>query len=235
MNIGCIHRLFVLQIATCIAILTLFTTPTFAESDRDLTVTLTAPAFVNDDFAVTITFSEAVEDFVTGDIDLSSGVTLTDFAPDSGNAAIYTAMIIIEDPGVDMNREITIDVDAGVAVAVDGKNGNMRTSLTVRYETDRPEVVSIQPADGNFFVSGPFDITITFSEPVTDLLASDIMVTGGTAVSLIPSSGFAETYTATIMPTNPTMASTFTITIPAGAAVDAAGNNNLNTATRRQL
>ena len=76
-------------------------------------------------------------------------------------------------------------------------------------------------------VSGPigtqtdaFDVTIAFSAAVTGFEASDIVVTNGSATNLV---GSGAAYTATIEPTND---GNVTVSIPAGAAQDAAGKTN---------
>ena len=68
--------------------------------------------------------------------------------------------------------------------------------------------------------SGPFPITIAFSEPVTGFEVTDLAVTNGTTSGF---GGSGRHYTATI---TPAASGTVTVDIAAGAARDAAGNPN---------
>ena len=69
--------------------------------------------------------------------------------------------------------------------------------------------------------TGPFTATFTFSEAVTGFVVTDLTVTNGTASDF---SGTGTTYTATITPDNDDVV--VTLTVPAGAATDAAGDAN---------
>ena len=69
--------------------------------------------------------------------------------------------------------------------------------------------------------TGPFTATFTFSEAVTGFVVTDLTVTNGTASGF---SGTGTTYTATITPDNDDVM--VTLTVPAGAATDAAGDAN---------
>ena len=76
--------------------------------------------------------------------------------------------------------------------------------------------------------TGVFTATFTFSEAVTGFVATDLTVTNGTASGF---SGTGTTYTATITPDNDDVM--VTLTVPAGAATDAAGDANTASATAR--
>jgi YVTN family beta-propeller protein len=78
-------------------------------------------------------------------------------------------------------------------------------------------------------VEGAFNVTVTFSHPVTGFALSDLQISGGTAANL---TGSGATYTVTITPT-----AAVAITLPADQAVDATGLGNLasNTLTRAYL
>jgi hypothetical protein len=66
--------------------------------------------------------------------------------------------------------------------------------------------------------AGSFVVTITADEAVTGLLVGDLVVTNGTAASLV---GSGTSYTCTI---RPSAAGLVTVNLPAGAVVDVAGN-----------
>lgn len=74
---------------------------------------------------------------------------------------------------------------------------------------------------GGSTVTGDFDVSVQFSEAVSNLELSDFVIGGGQASSL---NGGAANYTTTISPTVP---GEVTVDLPAGAANDAAGNGNL--------
>ncbi|MEE2565050.1 Ig-like domain-containing protein [Hyphobacterium marinum] len=78
--------------------------------------------------------------------------------------------------------------------------------------------VEITSAAGTL-VNGDFDITITFSEPVTGFDVNDIVRSNTGRYDF---SGSGAVYTVTMAPND----SPFTIDIPAGAAQDSAGNDN---------
>ena len=67
-------------------------------------------------------------------------------------------------------------------------------------------------------VSGPFLITVTFSEPVTGFELQDLVVGNGRASEL---QGNQASYTATV---TPTASGAVTVDIATGAAEDSAGN-----------
>ena len=73
-------------------------------------------------------------------------------------------------------------------------------------------------SDASAPVTGPFSITIAFSEPVTGFGLDDLVVANGSASEL---QGTNASYTATI---TPAASGAVTLDIPAGAAQDSAGN-----------
>jgi hypothetical protein len=93
------------------------------------------------------------------------------------------------------------------------------TAPTVLVSTHAPEPTDVTPI--------PF--TIVFSEAVTGFSASGITVTNGTATNFVQVD--AQNYTVDIVPTAP---GAVTVSVPAHAAADAAGNGNIvsNTISR---
>ena len=80
--------------------------------------------------------------------------------------------------------------------------------------------VSITGAPTTFTDSISFDVTIGFSEDVTEFDASDINISGGTVTTL---SGSGSTYTASITTTGN---GDLSLQVPTGAAVDVGNNAN---------
>lgn len=68
--------------------------------------------------------------------------------------------------------------------------------------------------------SGPFTVTVTFTEDVTGLDLGDFVVTNGTASDLVPDAT-GQVYTVLITPTTP--GADVTVALVSGAAVDAEG------------
>ena len=104
----------------------------------------------------------------------------------------------------------------GLALRLSGAPG-------LTSDTTAPSVV-VTPT-GTTTNSSPINFTLTFSEPVTGLTAAEITVTNGTKGAL---TGSGTTYT---LPVTPSALGTVTCRVDAGAAQDAAGNNNTLSAT----
>ncbi|YCM42852.1 sulfatase-like hydrolase/transferase [Verrucomicrobiaceae bacterium 227] len=83
---------------------------------------------------------------------------------------------------------------------------------------DAPSVVISAPPGA---VAGAFDITIVFSESVTELEAGDFEIINGTATGLV---GSGDTYTLTVTPTEQGIVG---ISLPPGSARDADSNPTL--------
>ena len=116
-----------------------------------------------------------------------------------------------------------------VAASHDGTEIGSAT-ITIRDQVDdtvpgddtRPEVTAIT-STAEFPANAAFAVTITFSEPVTGLAPEAIEVTNGAAANL---AGAGTAYTVDVTPRADFQGSA-TVTVPADAAADAAGNGNL--------
>ena len=73
-------------------------------------------------------------------------------------------------------------------------------------------------------MTGDFDVTVTFSEPVTGFEMSELTIVNGTA-SAMTSNEAGDVYTVTVTP-DPGASGTLTVEVPAGVASDAAENAN---------
>ena len=175
------------------------------------TVTITGPTDAqNSAFDVTITFSEPVTGFEQSDVTIGNG-TVTTF---SGAKATYKATITPATTGT-----VRVDVLANLAndAAGHGNEAASQFSVQVQADIDAPTVVITGPTNTQ---TGPFDVTITFSETVTGFEQSGVTVGNGTVTTF---SGAEATYTATITPAT---TGTVRIDILANLANDAAGNGN---------
>jgi hypothetical protein len=151
-----------------------------------------------DDIALTSTGDAAAGTItVTGSGPMSKTVTLSDFSGD-GTLAIDIAAGTAED-------------DAGNASAAPA------TSAAFTVDTTKPTVSITAPTAS----PDPFDITVTFSEAVSDFVVGDITIAGG---SLSEFAGSGTTYTAKVTPN--VVGSPVDLSIAADVAEDAATNGN---------
>ena len=173
------------------------------------TVAISGPTGVQKGgFTVTITFSESVTGFEQSEVTVGNG-TVTSFA---GTASVATVIITPTASGT-----VTVDVAANVATDGGGDGNTAATRYSVEADLDAPTVTISGPTTSQ---SGPFDVTITFSEAVTGLEKADVTVGNGTVTAF---SGSGSSYTVSIAPT---VAGTTTVDVAAGVAVDSAGNGN---------
>ena len=95
-------------------------------------------------------------------------------------------------------------------------------AVTITRDATAPLIVSMTSTAQSPTSLNPIPITVSFSEPVTGLDASDITVTNGAVTNgSIQSAGASYAFGIT-----PTADGTITVNIPAAAVVDAAGNSN---------
>ena len=180
------------------------------QPDTAPTVSVSGPSGpVGRSFYVAVIFSEAVTDFEQSEVSVTNG-KVTAF---SGSDDRYAAGIAPAASGT-----VTVTVAGGVAFDSDGNgNSTLPTPYTVEADLENPSVTVSGPSD---LQTGAFDVSITFSEPVTGFEQDDLWVGNGSATAF---SGSDDSYSATIMPA---ASGTVTVDVPAGAAADAAGNGN---------
>ena len=213
-------------------------------------VSITAPSAVqNGAFSATITFTEAVSDFVQADLSLSGTATanITNWNANTENTD-YTATITPTTSGT-----VILNVAANVATDAANNPNTAAETKTVNVDVDRPTVTIGAPSGTQ---TGAFEATITFSETVSDFVQSDVVLTGAAAsittwnannniigvkeavsdfVQADPSlsdivTALTQTvYTATI---TPTASGTVTINVAANVATDAANNPNTAAETK---
>ncbi|GAA3936079.1 T9SS type B sorting domain-containing protein [Chitinophaga oryziterrae] len=130
-------------------------------------VSTTAPANVNAPYSVTITFSEAVTGFATGDI-TTTNATLSNLQ--TADNITYTVLVT---PVTDGDVSLTVDANATVNI---GSNGNdASNTIHVMYDITTPVISSVGvPADGYYKEGATMDFTVNYSEGVV------VDVTGGT-------------------------------------------------------
>ena len=158
-----------------------------AQVGPTVNVSSDAPRSVGSTFEVTIDFDDDVDGFTHSDVDVHNGV-VTEF---SGSGSRYNATIRADD-----NGDVVVTVRAGAVHDVRNRPNPPSVPLVRTADVGRPVATLSSPARAT--VSGSFDVTIEFSEPVTGLDLSDIRVVNGTAAGL---RGSGSSYRATISPT----------------------------------
>ena len=188
-------------------------------------VTVSVPSGTqNGAFSATITFSETVSGFVGSDVSLrGSAASITSWRANSANT-VYTATITPTTSGT-----VTIGVAANVATDAANNQNTAATSksVTVSVDTTAPGVTVSVPSGTQ---NGAFNVTITFTESVSNFVQSDVSLSGS-AASITSwranNSGRANSgntvYTATI---TPTASGTVTVSVAANVATDTANNQN---------
>jgi len=164
--------------------------------------------------ACTVTFSESVTGFVSGDI-TPSNATITGFA---GTGANYTFNLVPSGQG-------TVGAQIAANMAADSaSNFNTASNSFSRLFDSVQPTVTLSSVIGDPTAAPSIPVTIQFSEPVTGMVVGDLVVAGTSNPSL---AGFAtvdgDTYTVNILPVN---AGSITLDLPAGRADDSAANAN---------
>ncbi|GBD52586.1 hypothetical protein BGM30_16790 [Microcystis aeruginosa NIES-298] len=164
---------------------------------------------------VTFEFSETVNGFTVGDVNVSGG-TLSDFTQVDGNS--YTAIFTADD-AVETTGSVSVAADSYSDVA--GNNGGAGTD-TVTIDTKNPTLAvdivdpSLNDDDNSSLV------TFEFSEDVNGFTVSDVNVSGGTLSDFTQVDG--NSYTA-IFTADDAVETTGSVSVAADSYSDVAGNN----------
>ena len=146
--------------------------------------------------------------------------------PDTGK----TTITIEVDVPSDKEGEIEVDVKPGAIKDKAGnENDDKKIDTGVNVDNTKP-TMTIVPSDGNGVISGrttnaeEITYTVTFDEVVKGFEGSDVVVTNGTVINVIPK-GDGKTYDV-IVSTIPNSKTTQTFKVKANAVTDRAGNPN---------
>lgn len=221
-----------------------FTAPTLAIGDAD--ATLTFELVVNDGVdpspadSVTITVTAPLDtDSPTISVGALNGptsgtytsaITLsedsTDF--DASDLTLVNATAVLTGAGRNYTATLTPDADGTVSLSVAANtftdaagNGNEASNTVSAVFDGTAPTVSISGVPASLAVGGSFAVTVTFSENVTGFVANDISITNATVTNL---SGSDASYVAMLRASG---TGDVQVSIPAGVAIDAAGNGNL--------
>lgn len=171
-----------------------------------------------------VLFSEPVTGFAANDVSLGGTAPGTLVAQVAGSGANYTVQV----SGMTGEGTVTVTIPAGSAHDGAGNPSTASTSTdnTVVFTVDgmSPSVtVDQSPQQPDPTMVSPIVFAVTFSEPVTGFTAGDVAFNGtapGTLVADVAGSGASYTISVSGM----TGDGSVTVSIPAGAAQDAAGN-----------
>ena len=180
-------------------------------------LSISAPSEIqNGMFNTTITFSEVVSDFMQTDLSLSGSATASITDWDTTNNPIFTAEITPTTSGT-----VTLDIAANVATDATNNGNTAATTQSVSVDVDAPSLSISVPSETQ---NGAFDVTITFTEAVSDFVQTDLSL-GGTATASITDWNTTDdtVFTAEIAPTT---SGTVILDIAADVATDAANNGN---------
>jgi DNA/RNA endonuclease G (NUC1) len=149
----------------------------------------------------TVTFDSAVTGVDSGDFTLvATGVTGTSITNVAGSGTTYT---VTATTGTEASGTLRLDANAGASI-VDASGNALGAGFTGQtYTIDRnaPNVSSVTRADSNPTKAASRDYTVTFSQSVTGVDATDFTLTttggiAGASVSNVAGSG--TTYTVTV-------------------------------------
>ncbi len=168
----------------------------------------------------TVTFSEPVAGFAAGDVS-RIGTSTGGSVDVTGAGSSYEIAVT----GTVSNGTIGFAVADGVAADAAG-NGNVASTGpddTVAYDTLAPTVTvdqAVGQADPTS--ASPVVFTVVFSEPVTGFAPGDVTIGGTAGATTATVTGGPTTFAVTV--SGMTGSGTVTVSVPAGAAADAAGN-----------
>jgi hypothetical protein len=158
----------------------------------------------------TVTFGESVTGFDLADLTVTNGTT----SNLQGSGASYTFDVTPTADGL-----VTVDLAAGAATGTVSGGSTSAASASITSDTTAPTASITAPAGPTN--QDPIIFTITFSEVVTGLELSEIIVENGTASNL---QGSGTTYTVDV---SPAADGVVNVSVIADAAFDLAGNGNL--------
>jgi ribosomal protein L24E/UDP-3-O-acyl-N-acetylglucosamine deacetylase len=172
----------------------------------------------------TVVFSKPVTGFTAGDVDVAGTAGGTKTVTVTGSGTTYNVAI----SGMTSDGTVIPTIDAGKAFDAIGNPNTDSTSTdnTVTYDnTDPGTTVSTADNQENPTDETTIDFKVVFTEDVTGFETGDVTPGGtapGTKTAVISGSG--TTYNVAV--SGVTGDGTVTVQVPAGAAIDAAGNPN---------
>lgn len=173
-------------------------------------VNLSTPATgVSEPFTVTATFNEAVTQLEENEIVVSNGTV----SALSGSGISWSFTVT-----PDVNGPVTVNLPEGTAIDADGNTNASSNLLNVTQRNlSAPDVTLTTPAGP---VDSAFVVTVTFTEDVTGLAATDFDVVNGSVTNL---AGGPSVYTATITPNSQ---GTVSVSLPGNVTQNSDNDDN---------
>lgn len=165
---------------------------------------------------ITVSFPFAVVDINEIQKNITGGI----LSSISGSGSQYVLHIVPTSDGV---VDVVIPAQEIAYVGIPDKMPSAQKQLSVVVDTVKP-IATLSSTEIGPTGSTAIPVTIVFSEPVTGLLLSDFLISGGGA-TITSLTGGGSVYTATI---TPLLSSEISLSIPAGRVTDIAGNENLD-------
>jgi large repetitive protein len=174
-----------------------------------------------------VQFSETVNGFGSNDVIVTgpagSTATVLPASPMDVIAGTYTVSV----SGMTADGTITVSIGANAVTDLAGNANTASTSTdnTVAYDATKPTVTinqattQIDPTN-----TSPVNFTVVFSEPVSNFGTGDITLSGTANATTAVITGSGTTYNVAV--SGMSGSGTVIATIAAGAATDAAGNEN---------
>ena len=160
-------------------------------------------------FTVTASFNKPIIGFELTDLSITNGVA----SNLTGSGANYSFTVTpIEDGAV------SLSINSDSVSTLFGNTNSGSNSLEVQYSS--PATVTLTTSSE--FASAPFNVSVTFSKPVTGFELTDLSITNGVASNL---TGSGANYSFTVTPSADGQVS---VNMPSGAAIQGpSGENNL--------
>lgn len=169
---------------------------------------------------LTITFSEAVTDVTAADLTVENGSVGPTSSSDGG--VTWTATLTPAAGTSDPSNVVTLDVSG---VLDSAGNPGTGTAQSPAYSVQTvAATASISVTDTSLIIGETSTVTITFSEAVTGLETSDLVVGSG-SVGAVSSGDGGVTWTTTLTPTADTEASVQSISLDNALVSTVAGGN----------
>ncbi|MBU6315883.1 MAG: hypothetical protein KGR47_05205 [Acidobacteria bacterium] len=173
---------------------------------------------VNAPFTVGVTFSENVTALAASGFSVTNG-TVSNL---TGSGNKYSFLVTPTAEGT-----VSVSLPQGASIDAAGNGNALSNTISRTYDITAPTAV-ISSTTGPR-VNAAFEVTLAFSEPVSGLADSGIVVTNGFVAKL---TGTGSSYTAVIQPDQQ---GPVTVALAQGAATDSAGNASAATAQGQAL
>ena len=175
----------------------------------------------------TATFSESTSNFVVGDITVTG--TANDSSPAASNFAGSGTTYTFDVVKGSSDGTVSVSVAAGRATDASGNDNTVSNTYALTIDSTSPTVtITSSTGDSGDTVSDTtLSYTATFSESTSNFVVGDITVTGTANDSSPAASNFAgsgTTYTFDVV--KGSSDGTVSVSVAAGKATDAAGNDN---------